>query len=715
MRVDHVAHQQATRVAGFGFLLQLGCGLGLLIFGTATGDTTTTFASFYALIGLLIWLSLLVVFNQHRLERIEALEADELATSRGTTIFDRDVEATRVAARRLHQMHTWLMPAVSLLVAALLAGLGTWIVRWFGQLGELDGTAFKVTPYGGWALAICVGIALLCFIFSRFVAGMSKQPSWQNLRGGAGAMVGNALVGVAAAVGFGFLLAGRPGVLEGVAFGIAIFMFVLAAEVLLNFLLNLYRPRRAGEIPRPAFDSRILSLLAAPDSIVRTINEAVNYQFGFDITSSWGYQLLLRSFGWLLLAGVVAMLALTCVVTVQPDQEAVRLRFGQLMSVHGPGPMFKLPWPIETAEVHQVGRIRELSLSINPVEAPPPLPPGAPRVNFWVNEDPAAPDRALFLTGASRLGTAGSSLPLPLDGESEEEARVGASLSMVDADVALQYRVRPDGGLLKFLSFASDATTRRSDTPMRERAMRSIALRELVDYFSRLPLEDVLSPGRSGILDGLRQRIQARFDAPENDIGVDVVAVTVPVLRPPAEAAAMFEEFSISVQARRERRDNAQRNADVTMALLARDDATADRIIEVIDRWRTARRSGDAAEVARLQHEIEEMIVAARGQPAAKIESAEATRWRTQMQALADANRLLGDQPMFEAAPELYRQRQIMRVLAAALPRARVKYLLGVDPARVHFDIEMQEVDTGLNFLDTIERNIEDSEALRTP
>ena len=95
-------------------------------------------------------------------------------------------------------------------------------------------------------------------------------------------------------------------------------MLLLAAEIALNFVLNLYRPRRPGEVPRPAFDSRILSLFAAPDSIVRSINEAVNYQFGFDITSSWGYQLLLRSGVWLLVFAVGILVALSSIVVVEP-------------------------------------------------------------------------------------------------------------------------------------------------------------------------------------------------------------------------------------------------------------------------------------------------------------------------------------------------------------------------------------------------------------
>ena len=81
---------------------------------------------------------------------------------------------------------------------------------------------------------------------------------------------------------------------------IPIFMFAVAAEIVINFVLNLYRPRLHGESPRPAFDSKTLSMFASPDSLVRSINEAINYQFGFDITSSWGYQLFTPVCIWLL-------------------------------------------------------------------------------------------------------------------------------------------------------------------------------------------------------------------------------------------------------------------------------------------------------------------------------------------------------------------------------------------------------------------------------
>ena len=124
MRTDHLAYQQATRVAGFGLLLQLGIGLVMLVYGFLFSDSAFQIASMPVLVGVLVWISLVIVFHQHRLERLEALERDELAAERGEEGAGIFTEGdTDVASRRLRQMHTWLMPAVSLLVAGLLVYL----------------------------------------------------------------------------------------------------------------------------------------------------------------------------------------------------------------------------------------------------------------------------------------------------------------------------------------------------------------------------------------------------------------------------------------------------------------------------------------------------------------------------------------------------------------------------------------------------------------
>ncbi len=192
MRIDHHAYQRATRVAGLGFGVQFGIGMVLLIFGLLKTDTAILYGSLYILLGLLAWLGLIVIFNQHKLERLEALEEDELAATRAGagSVFERADEEIRVAGRRLRLMHKWLMPGLSLFTATALTLLAWLMLRHLGWLGGEE-SDFHRTDLIGWAVAICLAFAATSFIVSRFVAGMAKQSAWQNLRGGAAFMVGN--------------------------------------------------------------------------------------------------------------------------------------------------------------------------------------------------------------------------------------------------------------------------------------------------------------------------------------------------------------------------------------------------------------------------------------------------------------------------------------------------------------------------------------------
>lgn len=710
MRIDHLAYQQAVRVAGLGLLLQTALALGLVIWGRLGGDTAFVFAAAYVATAIPAWIGLTLVFHQHRLERLEALELDELAASRGAdpsgALFERD--GSRVAARRLASMHAWLMPAIALVVCGLLVLVGWWIVDYFSKLDDpnRDIAPFSAGDALGWQLAISIALALGAFIVSRFVAGMARQPAWANLRGGAGLMVGNALVLLAIGIGIVFHFFQKPAVLESIAFGIAIFAFAQAAEILLNFVLNLYRPRRPGEVPRPAFDSRILSLFAAPDSIVRSINEAVNYQFGFDVTSSWGYRLLLRSFSRLALFGVVVLLLLSAVVVVEPGQQALRLRFGRPVGqeVYERQLMFKLPWPVESAEILDVGRITPLVLGN------PPAPSG--RFAPWGDEGQLDPQRNVFLVAASgrrselaeAMQSATASIPT---GGAEDAAvsRVAAQFAIVDADIILNWRVR-DGALRDWMEFANDARTRRSPLGIRERVLRSVALRETTQLLSREPLDRLLSPTGDSLERRLMDRIQAAFDGMRS--GVEVVSVTVPRLRPPGGAEAdKFVEPSIQRQNARRLREQATSEVSQAMALLIGGEERAREVAGLVrELERVVAASGiESDEATELRIRIERMISETQAQAAARIATARAERWSKHLDARRKAADVLGQARSWEVDPDLYRQRMLMETLAAALPTVRVKYILGLDPERIRVNAEMQEPDAGLNIYDYLRKD----------
>ena len=730
MRIDHHAYQRATGVAASGLLAQVAIALLLLIFGKTTGDSTLVVASAWAFCGAIPWLGLTMIFYQHRLERLESLELDAgTRVDAEGRIFNTD--EARVARKRLGLMHSVLMPALSLAYAILLVTIGWSVLWWFEKEGDpnADWGTFGTGAALGWQLAVTFGTALLAFIFSRFVAGMAVQSAWANLRGGAAVMVGNALVALAVGIGTVVELLKEEGqsdtVMRGIAQGIAIFMFAVAAETLLNFILNLYRPRRMGETPRPAFDSRVLSLLAAPDSIVRSINEAVNYQFGFDITSSWGYQLLLRNFARLLAVGLVVVLALTTLVVVQPQEQGIRLRFGaRVGEVYQGGAMAKMPWPIDTAIVEDVNLVRDLPLgTVRPFSSGDVITWGDDTmqltqstnvflVGLGVAEPTAAPTQPGVVAGvvpttAPSTTTATAFGVLPAE-TAADRTTATEQFAVVEADIVLQYRVR-DRELDKYIAFSNDVKSRRSAMDMRERALKAMALREVTRTMSGRTLDTVLSPPPDApLVDTLVKAIQGAFDAAET--GVEVVGLSIPRLRPPGTEGGKFEELSIARQNGRRQVEDAQSAVNTTMSMLVGDVALADEVwkgIAELTKLENEAKAGsaDARQKAdALRARLEQIVLDSRAQSASVISNARALRWNLLMDAQAIAAEVTGQAPAWNADSELYRTRRTMDALAEALSGVRAKYMLLPDPSRVRIDVEMQETSTGLNLGDYLEK-----------
>ncbi len=711
MRIDHLAYQRATNIAGFGFLLQLVAATVLLIFGYRGDEATARFASFYLYTGLIVWLGLIIVFNQHKLERLEALEEGELtATTSGESIFDRSGDEIRVAARRLRMMYKWVMPLASLLFVCVLFLL-SWIM--FDALAGMAGSdgwlQLLMTENKGWLIAVTLGFSVVCFIISRYLAGMAEQKVWQNLRAGAAVMVGNAVVLLAIAVGTIVRYFEIDDVMFFVAWAIPVFMVIVGVEVVLNLLLNLYRPRISGEFPRAAFDSRSLSLLATPDSLVRSLNDAVNYQFGFDITSSWGYQLVLRSSAWLCILGLLVLLALSTLSVVGGREQGLRLRSGALVGtegnvVHDPGFFWKLPWPIEQTRVYDVSSLRSLPLT--------PMDKGRRDGFLWEDEVRLDPGEVIepFIVGRSRL-TVDSDARVTQDSESGEDAAgdFSGNYALVDMLVQLEYRIRPESGgepgLLRYLHFGTDSIQRRQEFTDRERALRDLALSVVTREMSTRSLDDVLSDDRADISGQMLVEVQRAFD--KQQVGVEIVAINIPMIRPSGDAASRFQDLPLAMQQRDRSVANAERNRIALFTAIAGDPSVIDQIEESIDAVQDARArrdklaeelGEDATQVRAASRELAQQVAATErlledsgGQAASIIASAERDRWIEIMEKRAQAGRVQSQVAAYRAAPELYRQRAIMQTYVRRLSGLR-KYIVGIPPERMNVNVELRDL-----------------------
>ncbi|MDG1136901.1 MAG: SPFH domain-containing protein [Phycisphaerales bacterium] len=701
MRVDHHACQRATNTAVTGLIIQIAIAMTLLVFGLVAGSTAFVFASFFAWISTVVWLGLIILFYQQKMQLLEVLEESELSGGDPSAFFETSGNAIRPAANRLQLLYKWVMPGLSLFAAAALIVIAIALINFLRNLEHQDDilqTFISQTSHIGWALATSMAFALVNFIFSRFVAGMANIPAWSNLRGGSAWMVGNAIILLVISVGLFFRFFENDQVLLAVCWGIPIFMLAVAAEVCINFVLNLYRPRIHGESPRPAFDSKTLSLFASPDSLVRSLNEAINYQFGFDITSSWGYQLLIRSAIWLFSLGAVALLAMSALVVVEPTEQAVRLRQGKIIGdVQRPGLMFKLPWPLESSIETDITRVRDLQLTFKWKEKR--------NVILWTDD--------LFKMAVVK--------PKPFivnDGEGNSVELDNDLLALVDIRAVLQYRIAQDG-LLNWLHFGSDDVERRSRLTYREMAIKAISQKALTGFFQQLELDDVIGSQRGNLSKMATALVQASLD--EQHAGIQVLSVDLPMVAPAGTAAGSFEELSVAMQGEMRLRSAANGQAESLLTHVVGDASLVDSVVDAVHAFNDARVAWDALrradgteekialankEMLALQQEAIKLIKDGYGSAAATIRSARVERWTTLMDTWSSASRVSGQMAAYRAAPELYMQRMYMSVLARRLPAIR-KYVIGIDPNRVQLDVELRSINPLLNFADSLESDEE--------
>ncbi|MBT4768346.1 MAG: hypothetical protein HOO04_08290 [Phycisphaerae bacterium] len=528
---------------------------------------------------------------------------------------------------------------------------------------------------------------------------MAEFSAWRNLRSGAGIMVGNALVCLAIAIAVVFSFFDIPGVIEGVAWGIPVFMFAVAIEIVLAIVLNAYRPRVAGEFPRAAFDSRTLSLLSRPDSFVRSINEAVNYQFGFDITSSWGYQLVLRSGVWLASLSIVSLLAMSTLVVVGGREEGLRLRAGRIIpssegDVQSPGAFWKLPWPIEYATLHDVTEVR--SLPVTPAED------GISIYDDWskpVKLKNKAKDYQ-FIVRPSQLGQEEASKLIDELDAADDGLVSNTGWAIVRARIVLGWRVKgEDDALLQYLDFGTDRKARRQQMTDRERILRSISIAEATRFFATRNLDDVLTSDRGNLGTMLEDRIQKRLDT--LDAGIDVVNVSLPMVLPPADAVQSFEDLPVAVQQNLRTTRNAEREKTNVLNSAVGNPVFLEPLIEAVDAVESARlalSTADAADHDAAQKRLDEAVAAAegvvrKGGGAAYqiIAAAERGKLVDMLARRGQAARVRGQQSAWVAAPQLFRQRSIMKLYAQYLPSMR-KYVIGVDPSKLELNVELREL-----------------------
>ena len=683
---QELSYRRATTAALVGLGVQLGLWVLAAALAVWTDSAAINAAAWHLLGGALVWGSIWLVYKQHRLERAEALEVDELAaggeglSASAASMFAEGGQSLELAKKRLETLYRVGLPIASVTVAVFLLAAGGALL-WgairsirtvegepadFGPLLELG---LQNPAAGGLpVLLVAAAMALVGFLTARYAAGMTRAPIWSLLRGGAAYLMGNVVVLVGIAIAAAIELTGNRWGYAVMTLVVPAVMVVLGVEVLLSMLLGIYRPNTArsaaaedaettstphpGERPRVAFDSRLLGWLTRPESLGRIVAETLNYQFGFDVSRSGVYAMTRKALLPLLALAAVVLLLLSCLVIVPPQQQAVVTQLGALPegAIRTPGISFKAPWPIASAEFFDTTRIRSLSVGSTATGKRT----GA--ALLWTNTHVEGGE-SFLVSAAARGATDGGAGP-PEAGDASETgtARSAVAAGLVGGELVVQWRI---DDLAEFISAGS---ARRP-----ERLLEAIASEELTAYVAARDIDTLLTTARLEDDDVLRRAIQERVDAQ----GIEIVYAGLFGVHPPqeGEVAQAFLRVVNALLTQRTAVSQAEAGRVGLLSSVAGSVERARRIDEAITALEAADLSAEERDAAAA--EVQRLIDAAGGDAARVLAEARADRWRLALSEEGRAASFAFDVDAFRRAPDYYRARLYLDTLAATLPGVR--------------------------------------------
>ncbi len=500
--------------------------------GSQAGQVAVVFLGLGALVAFVSWFQMRLVES----ERLEKLELEELArTKASATLFEARAAEVFPAQRAREQFERFFVPAFTVLLFLSQAGGAFLFWRW---LGTKPGPVVQ-TPMLG--MTLFGAQFLVLFILGRFAAAYSRLENSELLRPGAGYVLLNAYLALAVAVGIGFVWGGFPAVDWYVAKALCGLLALTAVETLVTLVLEIYRPRVKGRQVRPVYESRLVSLLGQPEGLLTTAAHTLDYQFGFKVSETWFYRFFERALGWLILLQLGLLVLSTCVVFIEPGEQALLERFGSPVkgrAVLEPGGHFKWPWPVDKVYRYRTEQIQSFVVGSTAEEG------RAERTVVWTM--PHAKEEENFLV-ANREPALVETNALP-GGQ-----RI-PPVNLLAVSVPVQYQIR---------DVAAWAYTNADAGQM----LQQLATSEVVRYLANVDLSEIMSHGRFEAAAVLRRRIQAAADA--HQLGANILFVGLEDMHPPVKVAPDYEKVVTAGQLRVATNLAAQAYAIRTNALAA--------------------------------------------------------------------------------------------------------------------------------------------------
>jgi len=469
------------------------------------GQAASIFLGLGALVAFASWFQMRLEEN----ERLEKLEIDELARAKGeSALFDAKESEVFPARRSREQFEKFFVPGFAVLLFLLQAGGAFLLWRWIGKTtnGIVEVRAMP-------SLSLFAIFALLLFLIGRFSVTIARLGDHRLLRPSASFLLAGAYVCAFTALGIAGIKTGFPRADFWMARALCVLLGLMAAEMLLTLLLEIYRPRVKGKISRPLYESRVVGLLAQPESLFTTAAQTLDYQFGFNVSETWFFQLLQKNLALLILAQLAVLFLSTCVVFVDAGEQAVLEHFGKPVETLTAGAHLKLPWPVDKIYRYRTEQIQSLYVGFTPDAGK-----DEQNIILWTV---AHNQEQNFLVGNRATAT------IQNENADTNDTLKAPPVSLITVSIPVQFQIT---NIMDWVYKNSDPTNLLTD----------LAAREVVHFLAGVDLGDLLSHTRLEAAQILQQRIQA--DANDHKLGAKILFVGLQDVHPPTKVAGDYEK-----------------------------------------------------------------------------------------------------------------------------------------------------------------------------
>lgn len=473
------------------------------------GQVAAVFLGLGVLVAFVSWFQM----RLEERERLEKLELDELARSRGSaTLFEGKEAEVFPAQRSREQFEKFFVPGftVVLLVAQGAAAFFLW--RWLSKIVTAPPLRQEMV-----AMSLLGLLALVLFLIGRFSATIARLENHRLLRPSASYILLGAYLCAVGALAIAGIKGEFPKTDLYVARALVILLGLMTAETLIALVFEIYRPRVKGKVARPLYDSRFVGLLAQPEGLVATAAQTLDYQFGFKVSETWFFQMIKNTAGVLFLAQIVVLLLSTCVVFIDPGEQGLLERFGRRVESRGilePGAHFKLPWPIDQVYRHHTDQVQTLAVGFSDAEDEDHH--AEQRVVTWTAEHTKSESNFL-VANRSRSG----------DENSNATGKKAPPVSLIGVSVPVQFQIND---LVKWAYRHENSSN----------LLQQIASREVVRFLASADLNEIMSSARQRAALDLQARIQKAADAQQ--LGARVLFVGLQDLHPPVKVAPEYQK-----------------------------------------------------------------------------------------------------------------------------------------------------------------------------